>query len=92
MWEQYIGNHQLGSGGYRGKQKNWDKEDAELIHQGLANPWEKITDVKVRNFVRACYYWDKDTMEFVTDYLELRNFEAVLVRNLPRISSPLRSN
>jgi hypothetical protein len=34
MYDQNIGHHRLGSGGYRGIQPMWDAEDAELIHLG----------------------------------------------------------
>ena len=77
-----LGNHHLGSGGYVGKKPIWDKEDAEVARLGLPNPWLKITDEQVRNFVRSRYYLKPGTGEFVTDYQEVRDFEATLVRNL----------
>ena len=92
MREQNIGNHHLGSGGYRGKQAIWDKEDAELERLGKDNPWLKITDLQLRQFVRARYYLDKETGEFITDDPEVKEFEKNLVRNLSPISSLLRSN
>ena len=36
----------------------------------------------MRNFVRSRYYLDKKTGEFVTDNLEVKDFEKYLVRNL----------
>ena len=86
MWDLNIGNHKCGSGGYRGKQPIWDKEDAELERLGLEN------NLQLRNFVRARYYWDPETMEFVTNDPDVKEFEKELVRNLPRISSLLHSN
>ena len=80
--DQNIGNHRLGSGGYRGKQPIWDKEDAEIACLGKENPWHKITDEHVRNFVRSRYYLNKAMGEFVTDDDDVRAFEKVLVRNL----------
>ena len=85
MRELNIGNHHCGSGGYRGVQATWDKEDAELLALGKENPWHKFTDLQVRNFVRACYYLDPKTKEFVTDDLEVKKFEKLLVRNSPWI-------
>ena len=82
MRDRNIGNHRLGSGGYRGKQPIWDKEDAEIARLGKENPWHKITDEQVRNFVRSRYYLNKATGEFVTDDDDVRAFEKVLVRNL----------
>jgi hypothetical protein len=40
-----IGVHHCVSGGYRGKQRIWDKEDREIEHLGKENPWHKITDL-----------------------------------------------
>lgn len=77
-----LGNHHLGSGGYAGKKPVWDKEDAEVARLGKENPWHKITDEQVRNFVRSRYYLKPGTGEFVTDYKDVLDFEKVLVRNL----------
>jgi len=82
MRELNIGNHRLGSGGYRGKQPVWDKEDAIVAKLGKENPWHKITDEQVRNFVRSRYYLNEATGEFVTDDDDVRTFEKLLVRNL----------
>ena len=60
MRDMNIGNHKCGSGGYRGKQPIWDKEDAELERLGIENRWLKITDPQLRNFVRARYHWDTE--------------------------------
>ena len=64
------------------KKPIWDKEDAEIAKLGIENIWHKITDEQVRNFVRSRYYLKPGTGEFVTDYQEVRDFEATLVRNL----------
>ncbi|KAM0927897.1 hypothetical protein ACQ4PT_002140 [Festuca glaucescens] len=80
-----LGKHHLGSGGYRGKIPVWEKEDAELARLEKPNPWLKITDLHVRNFVWARYYLDKETMEFVTDDDDVKKFEEKLVRNLPAV-------
>ena len=82
MRELNIGNHRLGSGGYFGKQPIWDKEDAEVAKLGKENPWHKITDEQVRNFVRSRYYLKPGTGEFVTDDKDVLEFEKVLVSNL----------
>ena len=77
-----LGTHRLGSGGYRGKQPIWDKEDAEIARMGKENPWHKITDEQVRNFVRSRYYLNSAMGEFFTDDDDVRKFEKVLVMNL----------
>ena len=82
MRELNIGNHHLGSGGYRGKKPIWEKEDREIARLGKENPWEKIMYEQVRNFVRPRYYLNSVTGEFVTDDDDVRKFEKVLVRNL----------
>ena len=82
MRELNLGNHHLGSGGYRGKQPIWDKDDAEMARLGKENPWHKITDEQVRNFVRSRYYLNKATGEFVANDDDMKAFEKVLVRNL----------
>ena len=42
-------------------------------------------DEQTHYFVRARYYLDKVTKEFVTDDDEVRLFEKKLVRNLPTV-------
>jgi len=85
MKELNIGAHRLGSGGYRGKIPVWEKEDAELEKLRKPNPWLKIADLQLRYFVRARYYLDPVTMEFITDDPEVKKFEEKLVRNLPAV-------
>lgn len=86
MYDANIGHHRLGSGGYRAAQEIWDKEDAELRRLGKPNMWDRFTDPQVRNFVRARYYLCPKTKEFKTDDKAVRDFEKLLVSNLPRIS------
>lgn len=81
MQELNIGKHHLGSGGYRGKQPIWEKEDNEYIRLGKDNPWYKITDVQTRNYVRSRYFLDWKTGEFVTNDPTVKAFEKKLVRN-----------
>jgi hypothetical protein len=38
MRQLNLGAHHCGSGGNRGKQPIWDKEDAEMVHLGKENP------------------------------------------------------
>jgi hypothetical protein len=80
MQELNIGAHRCGSGGYRGKQATWDKEDAKLVELGKENPWLNIQDEQTRNFVRSRYYLDMETGEFVTDDPAVKEFERLLVR------------
>lgn len=87
MRDLNIGNQRCGSGGYRGKEAIWAKEDAEYERLGKENPWDKFTDPQVMRFVRARYYLHPVLKEFVTDDEEVRKFQKLLVRNLPRISS-----
>jgi hypothetical protein len=81
MQERNIGKHHLGSGGYRGKQAIWEKEDKEYIRLGKDNPWYKITDVQTRNYVRSRYFLDWKTGEFVTNDPTVKAFQEKLVRN-----------
>ena len=82
MRDQNIGNHRLGSGGYRGIQPTWDREDEEVARMGKVNPWHKFTDEQVRNFVQSRYYLKKGMVEFVTDDEDVLKFEKLLVSNL----------
>jgi hypothetical protein len=80
MRDLNIGVHHCGSGGYRGKQPVWDKEDREIERLEKANPWHLITDLQVRNFVRSRYTLDWKTGEFVTKDQAVKDFEKYLVR------------
>ena len=79
MRKRNLGNHRLGSGGYKSKQPTWDKEDAEIRKRGLDNPWDKFTDEQTRNFVRSRYYLNWETGEFVTDHDDVKQFQQNLV-------------
>ena len=80
MRDLNIGTQHCGSGGYRGKGPVWEKEDKEIERLGKENPWHKITDLQVRNFVRSRYYLDWKTGEFVTKDKAVKEFEKYLVR------------
>jgi hypothetical protein len=75
-----IGVHHCGSGGYLGKQPIWDKEDSEIERLGKYNPWHKVTDLQVRNFVPTRYKLVYKTEEFVTEDKAVKEFEKLLVR------------
>jgi hypothetical protein len=92
MYEQNLGHHHLGSGGYRGIQHVWDKEDAELICLGKPNMFDRFTDPQVWNFVRARYYLCPKTKEFKTTDRVVQEFEKLMVSNLPWISSRFAIN
>ncbi|KAK1611608.1 hypothetical protein QYE76_035281 [Lolium multiflorum] len=84
MRDLNLGTHHCGSGGYRGKQPTWDKEDAEMVRLGKENPWHKIQDEQARNFVRSRYYLDWKTGEFITDHEDVRDFEKYLDEELTK--------
>jgi hypothetical protein len=92
MYEQNLGHHRLGSGGYRGIQEVWDKEDVELIRLNKPNMFEKFMDPQIWNFVQARYYLCPKTKEFKTSAKAVQEFEKLLVNNLPRISSRFAIN
>jgi hypothetical protein len=86
MRELNIGNHNLGPGGYRGKEPIWDKQDADLLAKGKENPFTRFDDKQVRNFVRARYRQDPKTKEFTVDpkaEQKVKLFEGYLVSNTP---------
>ena len=88
MRELNLGEHTLGPGGYRVAEPIWDKEDAERAKQGLSPRFEKYRDKQTRNYVRARYKADPVTKELTTDP-KTRALEVVLVRNTPRVISPI---
>jgi hypothetical protein len=51
-----LGVHNLGSGGYRGKEKIWAREDAEYVVLGIENPWHRIEDPVARAVIRSKYH------------------------------------
>ncbi|KAK1699186.1 hypothetical protein QYE76_015883 [Lolium multiflorum] len=84
MRDLNLGTHHCGSGGYRGKQPTWDKEDAEMVRLGKENPWHKIQDEQARNFVRSRYYLDWKTGQFITEHEDVRDFEKYLDEELTK--------
>ena len=79
-----IGNHRLRAGGYRGSEPKW-AEDAELRAAGKPNIFEKYTDSQTKNFLRARFHVDKATSALVSNDAKVKEFEAAVVSNLPRI-------
>ncbi|KAK1629083.1 hypothetical protein QYE76_003398 [Lolium multiflorum] len=67
MRELNIGNHNLGSRGYEGKEPYWAKEDEAYVKAGIENPWLKYKDPLERRFIRSRYHKKKLTGELVTD-------------------------
>ncbi|KAK1602665.1 hypothetical protein QYE76_037218 [Lolium multiflorum] len=67
MRELNIGNHNLGSRGYEGKEPYWAKEDEAYVNVGIENPWLKYKDPLERRFIRSRYHKKKLTGELVTD-------------------------
>ncbi|KAK1667511.1 hypothetical protein QYE76_055670 [Lolium multiflorum] len=65
--ELNIGNHNLGSRGYEGKEPYWAKEDEAYVNAGIENPWLKYKDPLERRFIRSRYHKKKLTGELVTD-------------------------
>ncbi|KAK1664268.1 hypothetical protein QYE76_052427 [Lolium multiflorum] len=67
MRELNIGNHNLGSRGYEGKEPYWAKEDEAYVNADIENPWLKYKDPLERRFIRSRYHKKKLTGELVTD-------------------------
>jgi hypothetical protein len=70
--------HNLGSSGYRGKDKIWAREDAEYVAKGIENPWHRIEDLVARVVIRSKYYWDPKTKQLTMDP-KVKKFEEVLL-------------
>ena len=85
MRELNLGEHKLSPDGYRVAERIWDKEDAERAKQGLPPRFEKYSDKKTRNFLRARYKEDPVTKELTT-YPKTKDLELVLVRNTPPLN------
>jgi hypothetical protein len=58
MRDKNLGNHHLGSRGYEGVKKRWNKEDQELAAAGKTNPYDKYHDPKAQQYIRSRYYFD----------------------------------
>lgn len=54
-------NHMLGSRGYAGKEKVWEKEDLAEVNAGRQKPFSYISRGRGRNFVRARAKISKET-------------------------------
>jgi hypothetical protein len=72
-----LGVHNLGGGGYRGKDKIWAKEDAEMEAKGIENPWHRIADPQARKVIRSKYHYDPISKQLTTDEKVIR-FEEIL--------------
>ncbi|KAK1633158.1 hypothetical protein QYE76_007473 [Lolium multiflorum] len=57
MRELNIGNHNLGSRGYEGKEPYWAKEDEAYVNAGIENPWLKYKDPLERRFISNISKW-----------------------------------
>ena len=77
-----LGNHNLGSRGYPGKQPIWDKEDALLRSEGKENPYDRFSDPQARGFIRARYHKEPVIGDLIT-VKKATDLENYLVRNLP---------
>jgi hypothetical protein len=73
-----LGVHNLGSGGYRGKDKIWAREDKEFAVKGIENPWHQIEDPVARAVIRSKYHWDPKTKQLTTDP-KVKKFEEILL-------------
>ena len=83
MREKNVGNHDLGSRGYLGKERIWAKEGAQRKPDDPPNPYDKFKDPLACRFVRARYRVDKKNGELVT-VEKVKDLEKnLLVRNLP---------
>jgi hypothetical protein len=72
-----LGVHNLGCGGYRGKDKIWAKEDAEMEAKGIANPWHRIADPQARRVIRSKYHYDPISKQ-LTMGEKVKRFEEIL--------------
>jgi hypothetical protein len=72
-----LGDHNLGCGGYRGKDKIWAKEDAEMEAKGIVNPWHQIADPQARAAIRSKYHYDPISKQLTTDQ-KVKRFEEIL--------------
>jgi hypothetical protein len=78
-----LGNHNLGSQGYAGKEPVWKKEDEALECEGKPNLWNKFTDEKAKKFIRSRYRIDPKPGLLVTTDKVKKLEEEYLVRSLP---------
>jgi hypothetical protein len=83
-----LGNHNLGSQGYAGKEPVWKKEDEALEREGKLNPWNKFTDEKAKKFIRSRYRIDLKSGLLVTTDKVKKLEEEYLVRSFTSLSYP----
>jgi hypothetical protein len=58
---QMVGNHNLATRGYEGKQPIWDKHDAMFSSQGQLTPFSNILDPCAKKYFRSLAVLNKDT-------------------------------
>ena len=58
---QMVGNHNLGTRGYEGKQPIWDKHDAMFSSQGQPTPFSNILDPCAKKYFRSLAVLHKET-------------------------------
>ena len=92
MRDKNVGNHNLGSRGYAGKEPIWEKEDAELRAKNIENPYDKYTDPIAKGFIRSRYHVDKTTGQLVTTEKVKELEKKLLVRNLITSSLSFSNN
>jgi hypothetical protein len=73
-----LGVHNLGSGGYRGKDKIWAQEDVEFAVNAIENPWIRIEDPVARAVIWSKYHWDLKTKQLTTNP-KVKKFEEILL-------------
>jgi hypothetical protein len=73
-----LAAHNLGGGGYRGKEKIWAREDAEYAAKGIQNPWHRNEHLVARAVIRSKYHWDPKTKQLTIDP-KVKKFEEVLL-------------
>jgi hypothetical protein len=83
MREKNLGNNNLGSRWYTGKEPVWKKEDETLECEGKANPWNKFTDEKAKKFIRSRYRINPKSRLLVTTDKVKKLEEEYLLRSLP---------
>ena len=62
-----IGTHGLGSRGYERKRKMWAREDANPLLANKHKPWAEFEEGLQRDFFRARWRLNPNTMEYDTD-------------------------
>ena len=78
-----MGYHRLGSRGYSGKRRIWDKEDAERESMGIPDPLAEFTVPQERDVLRAQYHWDPVRKVFETDAVTTDFMRLLVIFYLP---------